>query len=138
MEDLEDEESHTCKCHWDDWCTCGAARRAEQRKAWKAEGKGKGKPPVSPGRIDKAAKRGRDRDRKNRVEREESPETKEVIEEDEELEEEAINGKEKASKKQGADKENDARGQEKETRETHGLTYKDVRDAQRHPLRTEL
>ena len=67
VEDLEDEESHTCNCHQHDWCTCGAARLAEHRKARKAEGKGKGKPPVSPGRIDNAAKRVRYRDRKNRV-----------------------------------------------------------------------
>ena len=67
VEDLEDKESHTGKCHRDDGYTGGAARLAEHRKARKAEGKGKGKPPVSPGRIDNAAKRVRYRDRKNRV-----------------------------------------------------------------------
>ena len=99
VKDLEDKESHTGKCHRDDGYTGGAARRAEQRKAKKAKEQGKVKPPVSPGRSDNAAKRGRYRDRKNRAEREENPETKEVIEEDEALEEEAINGKEKAFKK---------------------------------------
>ena len=51
---------------------------------------------------------------------------------------EAINGKEKVFKKQEANKEEDARGKEKETMEIHGLAYKGVRHAQRHPLKTEF
>ena len=51
---------------------------------------------------------------------------------------EAINGKEKVFKKQEANKEEDARGKEKETMEIHGLAYKGFRHAQRHPLKTEF
>ena len=70
--------------------------------------------------------------------REEVPETNEVSEKDEALEKEAINGNEKVLKKQEANKEEEVSGQEKETMETHGLAYKGVRHAQRHPLKKEF
>ena len=70
--------------------------------------------------------------------REEVPETNEVSEKDEALEKEAINGKEKVLEKQEANKEEEVSGQEKETMQTHGLAYKGVRHAQRHPLKKEF